>query len=60
MTPGANNLAANMLLRNFYSGLNHEYFRSEPCNPAGVSSTSHMGWFLLDELASSPRLSACF
>lgn len=59
MTPRANIPAANIFLRNVYSGLNHEYFKFEPCCPVAISQISCMVLFLLDEWATAPNLSAC-
>lgn len=55
---GANILTPNRFLRNAYCGLNHEYFKFEPCCPVGISQLSCMGLFLLDKGASAPNLSA--
>lgn len=37
MIAGANILTSNIFLRNVYCGLNHEYFKFEPCCPVGIS-----------------------
>lgn len=58
VTPRANIPTANIFLRNVYSGLNHEYFRFEPCCPVVISQISCMGLFLLDKWASAANLSA--
>lgn len=55
--PEANILTPNRFLRNVYCGLNHEYFKFEPCCPIEISPLSCVGLFLLDKEASAPNLS---
>lgn len=59
VTPRANIPAANIFLRNVYSGLNHECFTLESCCPVVIGQISCVALFLLDEWANTPNLSAC-